>query len=336
MKLLFFYFIAVLFFNYLLKKYKILNSYSGSIHQKFTNDSVTLSGGIFIFIPFIYSFIFEYSLIFTFCASLIFILGLLSDLKHLNNPKLRLFIQFIILVFFVFSLKIEVLPTRIDFIDNNFQNTFSSYFFTVFCLLILLNGSNFIDGLNGLLLGYFILILFFLFKLEILILTDTNFVNIYYFIFLLLFLLILNYFNFLFLGDNGSYLLSFIIGYLLIIIYNNSTHLSPYFIILLLWYPCFENLFSIIRKKIYKNDPLKADNYHLHHYLYKYVKNKFEVSKLFANNLTSIIVNLFNFIIFYIGSEYKNLTYVQLSLIIFCILIYFSTYFFLKNILKNK
>ena len=336
MKLLFFYFIAVLFFNYLLKKYKILNSYSGSIHQKFTNDSVTLSGGIFIFIPFIYIFIFEYSLIFIFCASLIFILGLLSDLNHLNNPKLRLFIQFIILVFFVFSLKIEVLPTRIDFIDNNFQNTFLSYFFTVFCLLILLNGSNFIDGLNGLLLGYIILILFFLFKLEILILIDTNFVNIYYFIFLLLFLLILNYFNFLFLGDNGSYLLSFIIGYLLIIIYNNSTHLSPYFIILLLWYPCFENLFSIIRKKIYKNDPLKADNYHLHHYLYKYVKNKFEVSKLFANNLTSIIVNLFNFIIFYIGSEYKNLTYVQLSLIIFCILIYFSAYFFLKNILKNK
>ena len=336
MKLLFFYFIAVLFFNYLLKKYKILNSYSGSIHQKFTNDSVTLSGGIFIFIPFIYIFIFEYSLIFIFCASLFFILGLLSDLNYLNNPKLRLFIQFIILVFFVFSLKIEVLPTRIDFIDNNFQNTFLSYFFTVFCLLILLNGSNFIDGLNGLLLGYIILILFFLFKLEILILIDTNFVNIYYFIFLLLFLLILNYFNFLFLGDNGSYLLSFIIGYLLIIIYNNSTHLSPYFIILLLWYPCFENLFSIIRKKIYKNDPLKADNYHLHHYLYKYVKNKFEVSKLFANNLTSIIVNLFNFIIFYIGSEYKNLTYVQLSLIIFCILIYFSAYFFLKNILKNK
>ena len=336
MKLLIIYFITVLFFNYLLKKYKILNSYSGSIHQKFANDSTTLSGGIYIFIPFILWFFFEFSLIFIFCASLFFILGLLSDLNYLNNPKLRLFIQFIILVFFVFSLEIEVLPTRIDFIDNNFQNTFLSYFFTVFCLLILLNGSNFIDGLNGLLLGYIILILFFLFKLEILFLTDTNFVNIYYFIFLLLFLLILNYFNFLFLGDNGSYLLSFIIGYLLIIIYNNTTHLSPYFIILLLWYPCFENLFSIIRKKIYKNDPLKADNYHLHHYLYKYVKNKFEVSKLFANNLTSIIVNLFNFIIFYIGSEYKNLTYVQLSLIIFCILIYFSAYFFLKNILKNK
>jgi len=336
MKLLILYFIVVLFFNYLLKKYKILNSYSGSIHQKFANDSATLSGGIYIFIPFIFSFFFEFSLIFIFCASLFFILGLLSDLNYLNEPKLRLFIQFIILVFFVFSLKIEVLPTRIDFIDNNFQNTFLSYLFTVFCLLILVNGSNFIDGLNGLLLGYVILILFFLFKLEILSLIDLNFVNLNHFIFLLIFILILNYSNLLFLGDNGSYFLSFIIGYLLIVIYNNSTFVSPYFIILLLWYPCFENLFSIIRKNIYKNDPLKADNYHLHHYLYKFIKSKFDVSKLFANNLTSIIINLVNFIIFYTGSEYKNLTHVQLLLIILSILFYFSAYFFLKRILKNK
>ena len=336
MKLLIIYFITVLFFNYLLKKYKILNSYSGSIHQKFANDSTTLSGGIYIFIPFILSLFFEFSLIFLFCASLFFILGLLSDLNYLNEPKLRLFIQFIILAFFVFSLKIEVLPTRIDFIDNNFQNTFLSYLFTVFCLLILINGSNFIDGLNGLLLGYFILILFFLFKLEILSLIDLNFVNLNHFIFLLIFILILNYFNLLFLGDNGSYLLSFIIGYLLIVIYNNSVFVSPYFIILLLWYPCFENLFSIIRKNIYKNDPLKADNYHLHHYLYKFLKNKFNLSKLFANNLTSIIINLFNFIIFYAGSEYKNLTHVQLLLIILSILFYFSAYFLLKSNLKNK
>ena len=52
MKLLILYFITVLFSNYLLKKYKILNSYSGSIHQKFANDSATLSGGIYIFIQY--------------------------------------------------------------------------------------------------------------------------------------------------------------------------------------------------------------------------------------------------------------------------------------------
>ena len=33
------------------------------------------------------------------------------------------------------------------------------FIFTTFCLMILINGSNFIDGLNGLLLGYSLLII---------------------------------------------------------------------------------------------------------------------------------------------------------------------------------
>ena len=60
-------------------------------------------------------------------------------------------------------------------------------------------------------------------------------------------------FNQFFLGDSGAYFLSFFIGFILIEIYNANLKISPYFIILLLWYPCFENLFSIIRKLLRKN-----------------------------------------------------------------------------------
>ena len=229
-----------------------------------------------------------------------FLLGLLSDTNFLDKPKLRLLLQFIILTIFVLGLKLEVFPTRIDIIDNNFQNTYFSYFFTVFCLLILINGSNFIDGLNGLLLGYLILILFFLIKIKMKIFIGVEILAFNKFFLLLLFILFLNFLNLLFLGDSGSYSISFIVGYFLVIIYNKINFLSPYFIILLLWYPCFENLFSIIRKNFNKNDPLKADNKHLHHYLYIFIKSKFNISNLSANNLTSILINLFNFIIFYI------------------------------------
>ena len=41
-------------------------------------------------------------------------------------------------------------------------------FLAFFCLMILINGSNFIDGLNGLLLGYCLIILFILAKLDLL------------------------------------------------------------------------------------------------------------------------------------------------------------------------
>ena len=245
------YLILVFIINNFLKKLNLLTSYSGSNHQKFANEAVTLSGGIFIFLPFLFIF-FEFNLIFVICTSLLFLLGLLSDTNILDKPKLRLILQFIILTYFVLSLKIEVFPTRIDFIDNNFQNTYLSYFFTVFCLLILINGSNFIDGLNGLLLGYLILILFFIIKLDMASYIYTNNIKFNYFIFLLLFILVLNFLNLLFLGDSGSYSISFIVGYFLIFIYNKATFISPYFIILLLWYPCFENLFSIIRKMFTK------------------------------------------------------------------------------------
>ena len=324
------YIFFVLVLNFVFKKLNFLSSYSGSNHQRFANKSVTLSGGIFIFFPFLYIF-FELNLIFVICTSLLFLLGLLSDTNFLDKPKLRLLLQFIILTIFVLGLKLEVFPTRIDIIDNNLQNTYFSYFFTVFCLLILINGSNFIDGLNGLLLGYLILILFFLIKLKMTSFIGVEILAFNKFFLLLLFILLLNFLNLLFLGDSGSYSISFIIGYFLIIIYNKITFLSPYFIILLLWYPCFENLFSIIRKNFNKNNPLKADNKHLHHYLYIFVKSKFNISNLSANNLTSILINLFNFIIFYIGSEHTTSTYLQLFLIVICITFYLIFYLIFKK-----
>ena len=324
------YIFFVLILNFVFKKLNVLSSYSGSNHQRFVNKSVTLSGGIFIFLPFLYIF-FELNLSFVICTSLLFILGLLSDTNFLDKPKLRLLLQFIILTIFVLGLKLEVFPTRIDIIDNNLQNTYFSYFFTVFCLLILINGSNFIDGLNGLLLGYLILILFFLIKLKMTSFIGVEILAFNKFFLLLLFILLLNFLNLLFLGDSGSYSISFIVGYFLIIIYNKINFLSPYFIILLLWYPCFENLFSIIRKNFNKNDPLKADNKHLHHYLYIFVKSKFNISNLSANNLTSISINLFNFIIFYIGSEYTTSTYLQLFLIVICITFYLIFYLIFKK-----
>lgn len=334
MKLAIFYMFFALILHYILKRYKVLSSYNGSNHQRFTNDAVTLSGGILVYLPSLIVFS-EFGMIFQISISLLFFLGLLSDANYLYKPKLRLFYQFIILAVFVLSLKVEVLPTRIDFIDNNFQNSFFSYFFSVFCLLVLINGSNFIDGLNGLLLGYIILLFLFVIKLEIMSLTGINLDFFYQFIFILILILILNFCNFLFLGDNGSYTLSFLVGYYLIVIYNESSLVSPYFIILLLWYPCFENLFSIIRKNISKNDPLNADNKHLHHYLYVFLKGKFKTSKLCANNFTSVIINSFNFVIFYFGSNFYQLTYVQLWLIVFCITIYLLTYFFLKKKLTD-
>ena len=53
-----------------------------------------------------------------------------------------------------------------------------------------------------------------------------------------------------------------------------SEQISPYYIANLLWYPAFENLFSIFRRTIYKKKNYKADNDHLHQLIFKYFKKK--------------------------------------------------------------
>ena len=155
-------------------------------------------------------------------------------------------------------------------------------------------------------------------------------------IFLLFFLYILNLFNKTQLGDGGAYLLSFLSAIYLINFANENNFISPYFIILLLWYPCFENLFSIIRKRMSKTLATKPDNNHLHQLLFFLILKKLKIKKkLIANNLTSIIINIYNFVIFFISSEkYYDSTF-QLLLILTNIVIYSCAYIYLYKYRKN-
>jgi UDP-N-acetylmuramyl pentapeptide phosphotransferase/UDP-N-acetylglucosamine-1-phosphate transferase len=236
---------------------------------------------------------------------------------------------------FVFLKKIEVLPTRIDYLDTIFLNTYWSYFFTVFCLMILINGSNFIDGLNGLLLGYLLIILFIIYKLNLFNHLNISTDQITFLIYICFIILIFNLSNQFFLGDSGAYFLSFFTGFILIEIYSMHKELSPYFIILLLWYPCFENLFSILRKLIKKRSVLKPDNEHLHQLIFILIKNKFTSHNLFANILSGLLINFFNFILLYWGSTNPYNTKFQLRLFLVAIFFYVIVYLIIKIYLKN-
>jgi len=327
------YIIIIFLINLFISKLNFLKSHSGFIHQKFLNNSIPLTGGIFILLPIFFLFysFYPYMIMFFF---LLFLLGLLSDLNILAKAKYRFLIQFIIISTVVISTQLEVLPSRIEYIDNKFQNTFYSYFFTVFCLMVLINGSNFIDGLNGLFLGYNIIILVVLINLDLLGLFGISSESFYILLSVLSFLLLLNFSNKLFMGDGGAYSLSFLLGYILITIYNKNQIVSPYFIIVLLWYPCFENLFSILRKFLINKNPMKPDNSHLHHYLYMLIKKKLGLSNLLSNNLSSLMINSFNLFIFYFASLNLNHTQTQLIILFLSIITYLIIFFTLKKILS--
>ncbi len=261
---------------------------------------------------------------------IIFFIGILSDLKLLNDPKKRFIFQSSIIFLFVIFLDIQIYSTRIELIDFYLKNKYLNYFFVTFCLMILINGSNFIDGLNSLLILYkiTILIILIIFFENYLISIQYN----YELLFILLFLLVLNLFGYIILGDSGAYLISAIFGINLINFYNENFFFSPYFIILLLWYPCFELLYSIIRRLTSKKKSYNADVLHLHQLLYIKIFKKNKLNFKVNHLAISIIINLYNFISFYIG---KNFIYSSKTIIII-ILINMMIYLVIYKYLSNK
>ena len=114
----------------------------------------------------------------------------------------------------------------------------------------------------------------------------------------------------------------------------NNIAVSPIFIVLMLWYPCMENLFSIIRRRIKKTPTYKPDKNHLHHLIYDYLKKKIKFKKYFNNSLCSLLINLFNTFILFLGTYYFNNSTILGIIVIFNVIIYISFYLILYKKFK--
>lgn len=320
-------FIIFFFINNYLKNRNLLVNYKGQKHQKFLGSKdIPLSGGIFLAYSIIVLFGY-YNFFLSLFIFLIFCVGFASDTNFLSSPKLRLLIQSSIIICFVLILDIKINETNFLLLDKLLENIYFRYFFSVFCLLILINGSNFIDGLNGLLLGYFSLIISIIVYLNSFLYFGIEKNMIVLLLSSLIYLFILNINNKLFMGDSGSYTLGLICGFFLIKLYEFNDEISPYFIVLLLWYPCFENLFSIIRKFSFKKSPINADNNHLHQLVYYYLKKKKIITKLNINNTSSFLIILYNLFVFILSLNYLSNSQFQIIMVLVNIIIYLIVYF---------
>ena len=324
--------LLILIVNIFLIKKNYLPSLSGDNHQKLTlNNSIPLSGGVYLIIIFFVLFYSQIGILFFFIFS-IFLIGLLSDIKIINSAKLRIILQFIVIFSLIISFDLKILSTRIDLFDKLLETNFINYLFVSFCILIIVNGSNFIDGLNTLVIGYYLIITVIIYKINLLSVIPIDSGLVLSWILLLLFIYLLNLINRLFLGDSGAYFLGFSYAILLIMIHNKNLSVSPFFIILLLWYPGFEILFSIIRKISSKTSPLSPDTKHLHQIIFIYLNKNFFKRKIYANIISANIINLYNIIIFCIAINDISETNLQVMLIMINVFIYIIIYF---TLIKN-
>ena len=322
--------------NFLFKKYNILiDQVNISKHKNFIQNKKTpLSGGLVIFLALFY-FLPESYKYFTIIMFIIFLSGLLSDLNILHAPLFRIFFQTIVVIVYLVLFDNFITSIRINFFDNLLNIFIIKLIFSVFCILILINGTNFMDGVNTLVVGYFILVLF-----NILYLSEINDLKLDHFLvticILVLFLIYLfNFFGLMFLGDSGSYLISFIAGVTMINFSNNNDLVSPYYIAAILWYPAYENLFSIIRKLIFKKSPSNPDNEHLHQLIYIFLKKNIKKNNFFSNSLTGILICIYNLIYFNLIFNYFSNTKILVFSILFNVTLYNITFIFLNKFQKK-
>ncbi|MBH01166.1 MAG: hypothetical protein CL469_00660 [Acidimicrobiaceae bacterium] len=339
--ILFLFFVLTIF---LLKRFNILiDNTSYSEHKKIGKENFKplVIGGFYITFVICYFLPEEFNIIKIFTI-LFFFLGLLSDKNYVSNPKIRLILQVIILSVLVFLEGLSIKSINISFFDKLLVNNNINLIFTVFCLSILLNGSNFLDGLNGLVTGYYLLVLTSLLYINnfpidahYISINEINLIEI-----LLLSLTIFFIFNILglvYLGDSGAYLLGLVIGVILIKANQQNIFISPFYVVNMLWYPAFENLFSLIRRLYAKHNISKADKFHLHQLVYRLLKSNKIVSKKIANPISALIILICNVP----GILISNLVYWHTAylivVLVFNIVIYLSVFFLVsKNFVLKK
>ena len=183
--------------------------------------------------------------------------------------------------------------------------------FLLMAIGLLINATNYIDGIDGLLLTFFLsCLLYYIFLID-----DTKTVN------LLKFFVIASFFNLIlnllpskskfkvFSGDSGSLFIGFFISFMTIELYN-SFNIHPAFLIWPLWYPVYDFLFVSINRLLNKKSIFKPDNTHLHHVISK---------KFYGNKISPLILFLIvNSSIIFIGYKISEISK-TLSLSIFVI-----------------
>jgi UDP-GlcNAc:undecaprenyl-phosphate/decaprenyl-phosphate GlcNAc-1-phosphate transferase len=143
--------------------------------------------------------------------------------------------------------------------------------FTAFAVGGVANAINIIDGYNGLVGGYAIIVLAALGWVSAQVGDQVVLTASLIMLGALLGFLVWNFpGGRIFLGDGGAYLLGFWLAELSVLIVVRNPEVSPWFPLLLLAYPVFETIFSIYRRKfLHGENPGHPDALHLHQLIYR-------------------------------------------------------------------
>jgi UDP-GlcNAc:undecaprenyl-phosphate GlcNAc-1-phosphate transferase len=200
-----------------------------------------------------------------------FVGGLSEDLTKRFSPSVRLATAFCAAAagFFILDARI----TDLDLWGSDWVLGFGaiSFLFTVFAVGGFSHALNIIDGFNGLSAIAALMMLAALATVAMAV-SDPALAQACLVIGAsILGFLVWNYpRGTIFLGDGGAYLLGFLIAELAVLLVHRNSDVSPWFALLLLFYPVWETLFSCYRRRVLRGrSPGHADALHLHTLIYR-------------------------------------------------------------------
>jgi UDP-GlcNAc:undecaprenyl-phosphate/decaprenyl-phosphate GlcNAc-1-phosphate transferase len=275
-------------------------------------------------------------------SSPVFIAGITEDLKKNVSIKLRLIASIVSAFLAIYILDLQLQSIGWIWMDNNVLSIYLvSLILSVFMVAGVSHSINIIDGFNGLMLGYMMMALlvfsYVAFQVGDLLIQEIIYV-------LVISISGLFYFNFfrgsIFSGDCGAYLLGFFVAIIALLLIARNPIISPWFSLLVVAYPVFETLFSVYRKKFWRNtSPGDPDGLHLHMLIFQRVspfifkspppnsqtieKKTFHVRHM-QTSLMIWILSMFSFVPAIIW--WDNSIILIISTIVFC-LIYIYIYF---------
>jgi len=245
--------------------------------------------------------------IFMISAFIIFFIGLFDDKYNLTPNYKFLFLSLIVFTTLSFDQNLIISSINFSFYDRSINIEKYGLFFTFFCFLVFLNAFNMFDGINLQASLYSIIIFFFILF---------SYINSYLFKILLIFLIYFSYLNYKnksFLGDSGSLLISFLISYIFIKLYNIGQIKYADEIFIFMMVPGIDLIRVFFKRLINNENPLRPDRTHLHHLLslkFTYLKSIIIIQLMI---ITPIILSYLNinklFIIFATVLYYSVIIY---------------------------
>ena len=220
-------------------------------------------------------------------ATILFIISIYDDYIEIENFKKLIIILLLVYVYVNSDQTIQIKEFRFFYDDYNFFINNFSIIFTSACMLTLIIAINMYDGVNTNSIGYFLFVFLFIFFKS-----DYNI----FFLFIacsLFFLFYLNFFGKLFMGDSGVNLLSFILGFVIIKMYNLQLIYHIEEIALMIFFPSIDMARVFLFRFLSKKSLFQADRNHLHHLIQNNYKKNYIYIMNFLNALPFVLILIF-------------------------------------------